>query len=304
MITLGFDTSNYTTSVAWFDGTTGENYGRLLDVRDGTLGLRQSEALFQHVKYIPELVDKLCFPENSRIAAVGASTQPRAVEGSYMPCFLAGASQARVLAKSMNIPFKSFSHQQGHLAAVLWSAEHMELAEKPMLAWHLSGGTTELLYVKPGFLAHRIGGTEDLTAGQLIDRTGVLLGYNFPAGKTLDALADGINIKPFRVKNRGLCFSLSGIENQVKKQAADKVDKAEIAAYVLETIADVIYRTTISALQQYGDIPIVFTGGVSSNRCLRRTMAQVNSVFGTPACSTDNAMGIAVLTWIMEKHHG
>ena len=84
MMVLGLDTSNYTTSAAAFDGVSGKNCSRLLDVREGELGLRQSDALFSHVKRLPELVEKL-FTEISRdeIRAVGASTRPRAVEGSY-----------------------------------------------------------------------------------------------------------------------------------------------------------------------------------------------------------------------------
>ena len=180
MIALGFDTSNYTTSCAWFDGTTGENSGRLLEVKSGELGLRQSDALFQHVRRLPDIAGELSIP--GEIGSVGASTRPRAVDGSYMPCFLAGESQAKVLSKALDVPFYAFSHQQGHLAAVLWSACRMDLLEHEFLAWHLSGGTTELLLVRPGLRAEKIGGTRDLSAGQLIDRTGQLLG--------LDRLAD------------------------------------------------------------------------------------------------------------------
>ena len=166
MMVLGLDTSNYTTSAAAFDGVSGKNCSRLLDVREGELGLRQSDALFSHVKRLPELVEKL-FTEISRdeIRAVGASTRPRAVEGSYMPCFLAGSSQAQNLATVLGVPFYAFSHQQGHIAAACWSSGRMDLMDTPHLAWHLSGGTTELLLVTPGnknVNAEKIGGTQDI----------------------------------------------------------------------------------------------------------------------------------------------
>ena len=192
---LGIDTSNYTTSVALFDGGEGHNLGRLLEVPPGALGLRQSDALFQHVKRLPELLHQL--REEGRLtglAAVGASVKPRWVEGSYMPCFLAGESLGRSLADALGAPFFPCSHQQGHLAAAAWSAGRMDLLDRPHLAWHLSGGTTELLYVTPegpSLRAEKIGGTSDLSAGQLIDRTGQLLGLAFPAGKALDALSAG-----------------------------------------------------------------------------------------------------------------
>ena len=118
---LGFDTSNYTTSVAISDGVGGKNCSRLLDVRPGELGLRQSDALFAHVKRLPELARTL-FAEypGAEISAIGASTRPRAVEGSYMPCFLAGQSTAETMAAALGVPFHAVSHQQGHVAAALW----------------------------------------------------------------------------------------------------------------------------------------------------------------------------------------
>ena len=124
MPVLGLDTSNYTTSVALFDGERGVNLGCLLEVRPGELGLRQSDALFQHVKRLPQLLEQL---EIGDIQAVGASTRPRAVEGSYMPCFLAGESQGRGIAATLGVPFYAHSHQQGHLAAAAWSAGRMDL---------------------------------------------------------------------------------------------------------------------------------------------------------------------------------
>ena len=177
---LGLDTSNYTTSVALFDGADGHQLGRLLDVEAGGLGLRQSDALFQHVKRLPVLFDQLRAEGRLEgIAAVGASIKPRWVEGSYMPCFLAGETAGRILADTLGVPFFPCAHQQGHIAAVAWGAGRPELLDRPLLAWHLSGGTTELLYVEPegtGVLPRKIGGTSDISAGQLIDRTGVALG--------------------------------------------------------------------------------------------------------------------------------
>ena len=184
MRVLGIDTSNYTTSAAVFDGAAGENAGKLLEVRPGELGLRQSDALFQHVKALPERFETLrAGGWLEGIAAVGASTRPRAVEGSYMPCFLAGESQGRTLAAALGVPFFACSHQQGHIAAAAWSAGRLDLLDRPVLAWHLSGGTTELLHVEPDGVNVRatlLGGTSDISAGQLIDRTGVLLGLDFP----------------------------------------------------------------------------------------------------------------------------
>ena len=169
---LGLDTSNYTTSAAWFDGTGGDNTGKLLEVPQGALGLRQSEALFQHVKRLPAILEDLKAADLPRVlTAIGASTRPREVEGSYMPCFLAGESQGKAMASVLEVPFYACSHQQGHIAAAAWSAGRMDLLDQPHLVWHLSGGTTELLYVVPDgamVQATCIGGTSDISAGQLV----------------------------------------------------------------------------------------------------------------------------------------
>ena len=303
MSVLGLDTSNYTTSVAVFDGRTGQNEGRLLEVRPGELGLRQSDALFQHVKRLPELfarLDEAGLLQN--IDAVGASTRPRAVEGSYMPCFLAGASQGQSLAHTLGVPFFAHSHQQGHLAAAAWSAGRLDLLDAPFLAWHLSGGTTELLKVEPegtSVKADIVGGTSDISAGQLIDRTGVLLGLHFPAGKALDALYhQGESGRPFRVRLNDLTFSLSGMENKVKGLLEAGEAPANIARFTLDTVTDVVLRATREAQARWPGLPVLCSGGVASNTRLREALAgECGALFAQPRFSTDNAMGTAILTW-------
>lgn len=297
---LGLDTSNYTTSVAVFDGTTGENIGRLLDVPSGALGLRQSDALFQHVKRLPGLFEQLHEKDLlCELRAVGASTRPRAVDGSYMPCFLAGEGQGRALSATLNVPFFPVSHQQGHIAAAAWSAGRLDLLDEPILAWHLSGGTTELLYVEPEGInvrAQAIGGTSDISAGQLIDRTGKLLGLDFPAGKALDSMVrESQSKKRFKVKLNGCSFSLSGVENQVKAMAERGEAPADIARFALNTIADAVARATAAALEERPGLSVLCSGGVASNSLLREKLK--NAVFAEPRYSTDNAMGVAILAW-------
>ena len=297
---LGLDTSNYTTSAAVYraDGM-GRNASRLLDVPEGGLGLRQSDALYQHVRRLPERIAELnAAGMLTDIAAVGASTAPRAVEGSYMPCFLAGSSQGQVLAQTLGVPFFACSHQQGHVAAAAWSAGRLELLDAPMLSWHLSGGTTELLLVRPVDEMPQmeiLGGTEDISAGQLIDRTGKRLGVAFPAGKGLDALAQQSDSREkFPVKLRGCRFSLSGVENQVQKRIDAGMAPADVARFVLNTVADVVDRVTRAALKERPGLPVLCSGGVASNSLLRRKLDY--ALFAEPQFSTDNAMGVAILT--------
>ena len=300
MSVIGFDTSNYTTSIAYFDGVEGVNESRLLPVREGELGLRQSDAVFAHTKSLPELSGRLfSHIHGATIQAVGVSTRPRAVEGSYMPCFMVGYSHAKLLADSLGVPLVEVSHQQGHVAASLWSAGRLELMDQPHLAWHLSGGTTELLLVEPdgkNVKCSRIGGTTDISAGQLIDRTGQLLQLPFPSGKHLDILsqtAQGREV--FKVKCPGLEFSLSGVQNKVTQFYEKQQNPAETAAYALRCVAYAVLTATENALKEYPGLPVVFSGGVASNSLLRQTMAPLNPIFSEPRFSTDNAMGVAVL---------
>ena len=217
-----------------------------------------------------------------------------------MPCFLAGESQARVLASALHVPLYAFSHQQGHIAAVLWSAGRLDLLGSEFLAWHLSGGTTELLLVRSSpageIDCERIGGTTDISAGQLIDRAGQLLGLDFPAGRALDAAcAKAEDGNWFRVKVKGCEFSLSGVQNQVQNYFAKGATPAETACFALRSVAEAVRRATNNARKEH-PLPVLFSGGVASNSMLRRMMP--DAVFGAPQYSTDNAMGIAVLTWL------
>ena len=300
MSVIGIDTSNYTTSIAYFDGVSGVNCSKLLPVKQGELGLRQSDAVFAHIKSLPELSGRL-FSDSSMdsVTAVGVSTRPRAVEGSYMPCFMVGYSHAKLISDLLSVPLIEVSHQQGHVAASLWSAGHLELMEEPHLAWHLSGGTTELLLVEPegkNVKCTKIGGTTDISAGQLIDRTGQLLQLPFPSGKHIDVLSKDAQMKEtFKVKCPGLEFSLSGVQNKVQQFHEKHGNAAETSAFALRCVTGAVCKATENALKEYPGLRVVFSGGVASNSMLRRLTAQFDPIFSQPQFSTDNAMGVAVL---------
>ena len=307
MSVLGFDTSNYTTSIAYFDGVSGENISKLLLVKAGEVGLRQSDAVFSHTKSLPELSGRLFSHISAdQIRAVGVSTRPRAVDGSYMPCFMVGYSHAKLLSDVLQVPLIEVSHQQGHVAASAWGAGEVELLDQPHLAWHLSGGTTELLLVEPegkNVRCTKIGGTTDISAGQLIDRTGQLLGLPFPSGKHLDLLSrEALGKDVFKVKCPAMEFSLSGVQNKVQ-QYHDKHGKPEeTAAYALRCVALAVSLATTNACRAYPGLRVIFSGGVASNSLLRTELQPFSPVFAPIEYSTDNAMGVAVLTHrIQEK---
>ena len=267
MAVLGLDTSNYTTSAAVFDGEGGCNAGRLLSVRPGELGLRQSDALFQHVKQLPEQFEKL---EQGGwlqdIRAVGASTRPRAVEGSYMPCFLAGVSAATAFAKARDIPLVLTTHQQGHAAAALFAAKGEQLFREKVLLFHISGGTTDLLLCDQVRQITPLGTSTDLYAGQAVDRVGVKLGFAFPAGAEVSRLAAQCTeeIKP-KSSVKGMQCSLSGLENQCNALLAAGKSPEYVCKYCLLCVADTVVKMTKAAQKEYPDLPVVCAGGVMSS---------------------------------------
>lgn len=299
MSVIGIDTSNYTTSIACFDGHDGVNCSKLLPVQQGQLGLRQSDAVFSHIKSLPELSGRLfCHVKAEEVTAIAVSTRPRAVEGSYMPCFMVGYSHAKILSDLLKVPLYEVSHQQGHVAASVWSAGRLDLMDQPHLSWHLSGGTTELLLVEPegkNVRCMRIGGTTDISAGQLIDRTGVMLELPFPAGKHVDALSQkAVEKDLFKVKCPGMEFSLSGVQNKVEQYSRTHCPE-ETAAYALRCVCHAVYQATENARKTYPGLEVVFSGGVASNSMLREKIAPLAPFFCKPEFSTDNAMGVAVL---------
>ena len=130
--------------------------------------------------------------------------------------------------------------------------------------------------------------------------------FSFPAGKELDRLSKQAQRKDaFRVKCADSLFSFSGIQNKVQQYHAAGRNEAETAAFALRCIAGAVYRATEQALKQYPGFAVVCSGGVASNSMLRQVLAPFRPVFAEPRFSTDNAMGVAVLTHrITEDDHG
>ncbi len=298
MITLGIDTSNYTTSVAVYEDGKISHSRKLLPVKENAVGLRQSDAVFLHTKQFSEVLDGLNLPQ--KIDYIGVSDRPCSNEGSYMPCFLVGKTIAETIGKVNDVKVKYFTHQQGHIAAGLFSSQRLELFERDFLALHLSGGTTELLLVKKTDTAPQIfliGSSSDLKAGQAVDRVGNMLGLGFPAGKELEALALKSKLKfNIRPSVNGLSLSLSGVENKCKKMLEDKNSPEDIALYCLKYISASVCKLVINAKEKFPDLPILFVGGVMSNSIIRNDLSFCkDAIFAKPEFSSDNACGTAVL---------
>lgn len=298
---LGIDTSNYTTSAALYQGGVVSQRKMGLPVKQGELGLRQSDAVFHHVQQLPQVLEVL-MTEKTSISAVGVSSRPRDIDGSYMPCFTVGLGTAKAISLSLGIPLYQFSHQAGHIAAALYSAGRLDLIQDKFIAFHVSGGTTEAVLVTPDeqkiFNVRILAQSLDLKGGQAVDRVGAMLGLAFPSGKELEQLALNSNIQyKIKASMKGADCSLSGIENQCRNLLNSGTPKEDIAAYCLQSILSALDAMTAELIKQYGKLPLVFAGGVMSNSIIRAALTEkYGAYFAAPEFSSDNAAGIAVLT--------
>ena len=306
---LGIDTSNYTTSVCIYNDVTNtiSQCKKLLPVKEGSLGLRQSDAVFHHTVQLPMMFEELFSSDKFSLSSVGVSVSPRDEEGSYMPCFLSGVSVAKSLSLTHDIPLNTFSHQAGHIAAALYSSDSMDLIDKEFIAFHLSGGTTEALLVKPDqdriFNIQLVAKTRDLKAGQAVDRIGVMLGLKFPCGKELDSLSK-LSSKEYKIKPtmKGADCCLSGVENYCRKMIDCGEKSEDVAKYCITYISRALEEMTKTLLNKYGNLPLVYAGGVMSNSIISHYFSEYyHGRFAKPEFSSDNAAGISILSAIKEK---
>jgi N6-L-threonylcarbamoyladenine synthase len=280
------------------------NFKIPLPVKFGECGLRQSDAVFAHVKNLPEIMQRLksFLRDVYHPIAIGVSARPREADGSYMPCFLSGVAAAEAFAAGLDIPLLQFSHQDGHIMAAAYSAGvEKEILNSRFAAFHVSGGTTEVLIAEPkryGFSVTLEAQTRDINAGQAVDRVGVMLGLQFPCGKELESLAlkNTKKIPKPRICVRDGCCNLSGLQNLAQKLWEESADAPLVAAYTLEFVGATLAEMTAQLDQKNPGLPIIYAGGVMSNRRLQAVLSKrQNTYFADPQFSSDNAAGIALL---------
>ena len=298
MITLGIDTSNYASSIAVIDYEKNEillNEKQFLPVKQGECGLRQQDAVFGHIK---NLIDMLELVHNkfdlSCVQAVGVSVKPTNEDGSYMPCFLVGKLLAQMAKAIRNVPVIETTHQDGHLNSALFSLNNENLYKDKIIVFHVSGGTTDMMLVENGQIVKTIGSSNDLFAGQAVDRLGVKLGFPFPAGVYVSQLAAQCSevIRP-KVSVKGL----SGLQNQCEKLISQGYDNTYICKYCLSFIAHTLIKMAENAREVHGLLPIVFVGGVMSSDTIKQIVSDRldGRHFVQPVFSSDNAIGTAAV---------
>ncbi len=302
---LGIDTSCYMTSLACLFDDKVVQYRKSVEVKKGNCGLRQSEALFQHIKSLPILFESfekdfnICDYE---ISCISVSTKPRSVDGSYMPVFLAGYGQAKTLSSVLGAKLFETSHQDGHIMSVIYTEKEYSLLKEPFLSVHLSGGTSEILlceFSDNKFKTKIVGGTKDLPAGQFIDRIGVLSGYPFPAGKYVDSDACLYSGKTYK-NNLSLSdgfFNFSGEETKIRRLFLDnKISKEEASFMTMRFVSETLKMAVSDLKEKYKVNKVIMAGGVSSSKYLRECFSDMSGIiFSSPEYSGDNAVGVAAL---------
>ncbi|KRW91971.1 peptidase M22 [Alicyclobacillus tengchongensis] len=312
---LGIDTSNYTTSLCAIDAQDGKMLAEsrtLLRVANGAKGLRQSEAVFQHVQNLPKMMaslqDQLTRDGiEPRFVHVAASVRPRPWATSYMPAFHAGASFGLTIAQMLSIPMTRTSHQEGHLAA----AEYFEpMPPTPFVAIHISGGTCDVMVVKRtpfGYQIVRVGEGADLHVGQFVDRVGVALGLPFPAGPHLEALSrvdlQSTEQLELPAPVRGARMSFSGPLTKALTAIEQGVPGPVVARAVQSCIARALTKSVEYVIRTHRDPldHVLIAGGVAANQEIQREVVarlgrrlrNVHIAFAPALFARDNALGVA-----------
>jgi N6-L-threonylcarbamoyladenine synthase len=222
---------------------------------------------------------------------------------------LIGTSFAKSLALSLNIPLIEVNHMQAHVLAHFIEEPKPDF---PFLCLTVSGGHTQLVWVKSALDMEIIGETLDDAVGEAFDKTAKLIGLPYPGGPLIDKLAKDGNPDKFKLplgEIPGLNFSFSGIKTAIlyflqKEQKANpnfiEENKADICASVQKTLIEILLRKVKRAMKEKKCSQIAIAGGVSANSGLRFELQKLGNeqnwnVF-IPAFSycTDNAGMIAM----------
>lgn len=274
----------------------------------------------EHSKNLPLLVKKL-FVEIKKILPDFSFNDIDIVAYTALPglepCLLIGITVAKALAYFLNKPSIAVNHIHSHIYSVLLSPEiqkNINLLKFPAQALVVSGGHTELYYLKNLYSLKKIGQTEDDASGEAFDKGARLLGGPYPGGPFIEKLSYQGDKKAFSfprpmMKKGGYNFSFSGLKtallyklqnmkkHEIKKRAAD------LAASYQEAIIESLIIKTLKAASDFNIKTLIVSGGVSANSCLidafKKKIAEkfnnISLLVPPKNLSTDNAAMIGVL---------
>lgn len=225
----------------------------------------------------------LCLEEALEKAEV-TPAELSAVAVTYGPglvgALLIGISAAKAFAWANQLPLIPVNHMAGHI----YAAQFVKMLEFPLMALLVSGGHTELVYMKEAGEFEIIGETRDDAAGEAYDKVGRILGLPYPSGKAIDELAhqgqDTFHFPRAMLQEDNFDFSFSGLKSAFintvhnAEQRNEALDQADLAASFQASVIEVLVTKTIKSCQSYPVKQLVVAGGVAANQGLRTQMEQ------------------------------
>lgn len=281
-------------------GIVGQNIYSQVDLHAKYGGVVPELASRDHIRKTLPLIKQTiadCNLSMDRLDGIAYTAGP-----GLAPALLVGATLARALAWSLNVPAIAVHHMEAHLLATLLSPSEPQL---PFIALLVSGGHTMLVKVAKFGEYEILGESLDDAAGEAFDKTAKLLGLGYPGGPEIARLAEqgmpGVFTFPRPMTDRpGLDFSFSGLKTAVQTAVRDMnylndQTRADIALALEEAIVSTLYIKCRRALAEYDIDQLVLAGGVAANQRLRSRMRELNAKVHYPPVSlcTDNGAMIA-----------
>lgn len=226
---------------------------------------------------------------------------------------LIGISAAKSLAYAHNLPLIAVNHMIGHI----YSARFVSEFKYPIMALLISGGHTELVYLKKENQFEKIGETRDDAVGEAYDKIGRIMGISYPAGKEVDELAlkgiDNLNFPRAMINENNYDFSFSGLKSSFintfhKLQKNNEINYKNLAASFQSSVIDVLTSKTIRAVNEYNVKQLIVAGGVSANKGLREAFSEklfntnVELIIPPLRLCGDNAAMIGAAAYIKYKN--
>ncbi|MFV0305391.1 MAG: tRNA (adenosine(37)-N6)-threonylcarbamoyltransferase complex transferase subunit TsaD [Moheibacter sp.] len=264
-----------------------------------------------HQKNIVPVIDealKQAGIKKNRLSAIAYTRGP-----GLMGSLLVGSSFAKSLSLALDIPLIEINHMQGHILAHFIEDANNKPPEFPFLCLTVSGGHTQIVKVSNYFEMEVLGETIDDAAGEAFDKSGKILGLDYPAGPIIDKLAKEGNPKKFtfsKPKVEGLNFSFSGLKTAILYfiQKETKVNPnfiqenlVDLCASIQYTIVEILIKKLNLAVKQTGIKNVAIAGGVSANSEIRKRLKEMETIDNWTVFipkfeyTTDNAAMIAMV---------
>ncbi|WP_419471642.1 tRNA (adenosine(37)-N6)-threonylcarbamoyltransferase complex transferase subunit TsaD [Gottfriedia acidiceleris] len=265
-----------------------------------------------HVEQITLVIEeamKQAQVEYEDLAAVAVTEGP-----GLVGALLIGVNAAKAIAFAHGLPLIGVHHIAGHI----YANQLVQPLQYPLLALVVSGGHTELVYMKEDGIFEVIGETRDDAAGEAYDKVARTLKLPYPGGPHIDRLAqEGNATIPFPrawLEEGSYDFSFSGLKSAVinymhnAEQRGEEISHADVAASFQESVIEVIVSKTIQAAKEYNVKQVLLAGGVAANKGLRATLQEemnalsnIELVIPPLSLCTDNAAMIGAAAYIRLK---